>query len=199
LVSVETLLVQAPTYLDAKVSRGTVEEAQELQRGPRAELLRAALSFEDAMIQVLREKEWPIVHQIPILLKEESKIPRFEVDAAVPFQTGSSPNASMDYVVFDALYSGSPRGIRMRIRDRLERGSLYHMPLVIVVPELPEEVKKRLLGRLPDEVYECEWGTFPKYQVISLQELIDDEFTLPVEAFLGNPETQRDSSDEQGS
>jgi hypothetical protein len=106
----------------------------------------------------------------------------------------------MDYVVFDALYSGSLRGIHMRIRDRLERvGSLHHIPLVIVVPELPEEVKKRLLGRLPDEVYECEWGTFPKYQVISLQELIDDEFTIPVEAFLGNPETQRDASDEQGS
>jgi hypothetical protein len=168
LVSLDTLLNQAPTYLGAKVSANTVEEAKRLPSSPQTTRHGEALDFEIRGIKILGNKGWFV-----------DTFPAF--DAAVPFDAGfgfgEQPDTTGSHIVFDFKYVQSEHGWS-RVRNRINCLLTQHDGLIVVV--FPTE-QKIPAGAFPamEGIFRCAGGEFPRLQIISIDQLEAGDYLLP--------------------
>jgi hypothetical protein len=173
LVSLRTFLQEAAQYLETPVSEQTVEQASRLQN-LRDERSSEGYRLEHEVAEALMEKGWHLIREIAV---PDANGRLLSYDFAVPFQTGPEPDAEAEYVMFDAKYlrSDLPRNLLVRAMQRRLKGAMRVAGPVVLVVREPVAAGGFRVG-----AYHCEWGEFPKLQVITVEDLQSGHFDLPV-------------------
>jgi hypothetical protein len=178
LVSLDTFLTQAPTYLDAKVSADTVEQAQQLPELPLSLDVPTEQLDHRKVRDILQAKRWPV--RPPILWHDQTgSIPSRA--NAVPFKVGPGPDDPEGLITFEvgnvSQGAGGTRSVSQKVADLLRR---FPGPIVVVTSS-PAPVLLEWPGGQPAKTYHCGWGEFPWLQIITLDDLAAGAYNLPVQ------------------
>ncbi len=195
LATTQTFLSQAKRYLDVSVSDRAVDEAAaesepgrpdfdrvvadllaetgRAHRGPSAGLERYR-AFESLCMNALRELGWLA-----------TSTGRGDYDAEVPLATPDGNPAGriiFDFSTIEAFRGNSgARGRVVRLEERMRNMvDRYPYPVVLVNPG-PDPIT---FQTPPSGRYSCPWGDYPRFQSITLRNLLTGSFDLPVEGIV---------------